>query len=77
MVVQFLADVVLQQTDVVQGLIFGIADVFDEVLDGLGRVATTTQTAQGRHTRVIPTGHEAFLDELQQLALAHHGVSEV
>src|SRR5439155_21360357 len=34
------------------------------------------QAAEGGHAGIVPTGDEALVDELHQLALAHHGVAE-
>ena len=44
--VQFFADVVLKQADVVQRLILGVADVLDEIFDGLGRIAAASQATK-------------------------------
>ena len=41
------------------------------------RQGHSRQTAQCGHAGIVPAGDESFLDELQQLALAHHGVGEV
>ena len=47
-----------------------------EVANRLRRVAATPHPAQRGHARIVPTGYASFLDELAQLALAHHGVGQ-
>ena len=75
--VEVLAHGVLQKLDVVQGFVFGVTDAVDEVLDAGGGVTAAAQSTQRGHSGIVPTGDKAFLDELEQLALAHDGVGEV
>ena len=75
--VQVLTNGVLQQGDVNQSVVLGVANGVNELVDALRRVATATQAANGRHARVVPSANNALLDELQHLALAHHGVGDV
>ena len=49
-------------------------DHLAEIADGAGGIAAAAQTAQGRHTGIVPTGHTALLHQLAQLALGHDGV---
>ena len=48
-----------------------------KVADRLRRVAAPAQPHQGRHARVVPAADIALLDQLQELALAHHRVGQV
>ncbi len=53
------------------------ADAGGEEADAFGRVAAAAQAGDGGHARVIPARHVFLLDQLEQLALAHHRVVEV
>ncbi len=75
--VQVLADEVLEQAHIHEVLAFGDADLVAEPADGFGRVAAAPHAAERRHARVVPAVDVAFVDELQQLALAHHRVAQV
>ena len=71
--VQILAQAVLEQ-----GVLHGVghlgdADALAEVTHSAGGVAAA-QAAERGHTRVVPAGDVALLDQLAQLALAHDGV---
>ena len=46
-------------------------------MDGFGRVTAAAEAADGRHAGVVPAADEAFLDEGEQVALAHQGVAQV
>ena len=67
----------LQQTLVNHSLYFGITNTIHEIADSSWRISTTTQTTDGRHTRIIPACHQTFLDELQHLTLRHDGISDI
>ena len=56
---------------------FAHADARAEVADRFRRVAAAPQAGDGRHARIVPSGDVPVLHELQQLALAHHGVVQV
>ena len=75
--IQVIAHCMFKQLNVVQSLIFGVADASHEILYAVGRKSATTQSADGRHARVIPTGHKTLLDKLQQFALAHNRIGQV
>ncbi len=75
--VQVLADGELQHADVDQAA--GAVDA-DHVAEGADRrrgVAAATVAGQGRHARVVPAIHVAFIDQLLELALAGDGVVQV
>ena len=72
--VEILTQAVLQEAVVDRGRDLGHADALTEIADGRGRVAAAAQTAQRRHTRIVPAGDIALLDEAAQLALGHDGV---
>ena len=67
----------LQQLDIVQGIEGGVADGVDELEDRLWAVATATDTADGRHTRVVPSLGNTFLGENQEVTLGHEGIVQV
>jgi len=52
----------------------GHADPFAEIADALGRIAAASEAAQGGQARIIPAGDQLVLDQMAQLALAHHGM---
>ena len=58
-------------------LYLGVADAVDEVADGARCEAAAAHTRDGGHTGIVPAVHQPFLHQLQQLALAHHGVGEI
>ena len=55
----------------------GVAYRLDEVSDALRRVATTAHATESRHTRIVPSCHEVFVNEGVELTLRHHGVGKV
>ena len=74
---QIFANRMLQQTLVDHSFHFGVTDLIHESADRLRGVTATTQTADGRHTRVIPTGYKTFFDQLQHLTLGHNRIGDV
>src|SRR5690348_274415 len=54
----------------------GHTDCSHKIPDCFRRVSTTTKSGQCRHAWVIPAVYVAFLDELAEFALAHHGVGQ-
>ena len=75
--VQVFADRMFEQGAVDDSVVFGVTDFFYEFMNGFRRVATATETANGRHPRVVPAGNEVFFDQLQEFSLAHDGVGQV
>ena len=75
--VQVLADSAFQQGEVIQGIVSGITYLVYKFADGLGRVAATAETAESRHTGVVPTVYQMFFYQNQQVTLAHQGVVQV
>ena len=75
--IEVVANGVFKEADIVERFKFGVADGVDKILDGFRGEATSAQAANGGHTRVVPSVHQVFLHQLQQFALAHHGVGEV
>ncbi len=55
-------------------VVLGNTDAFTEVLYGCGSISTATQTTQGGHTGIIPTGYIVFFNQTAQLSLGHNGV---
>ena len=64
----------LQKAVVHRGSDLGHADALAEIADGCGGIAAAAQTAQGRHTRIVPAGDDLLFDEPAQLALGHDGI---
>ena len=75
--VQILADAVLELRDVDDVFLLRHADPRAEIADRFRRVAAAPQAADRRHPRIVPAGDVPLLHQLQQLALAHHGVVQV
>ena len=75
--VEILAHAVLEQADVDDVFLLRHADARAEVANRFRRVAAAAQARDGRHARIVPAGDVLLLDQLQQLALAHHRVIQV
>ena len=75
--VEVLANSTLQERHLVEGVEGGVAYLLDETTDALRTIPATTEAANGRHSRIVPSTHQTFLDESQQIALAHERVAEV
>ena len=75
--IQVFADAELELRDVDDVLFLGDADALAEIADRLGRVAPASEAADRRHPRIVPSRDVAELHQLQELALAHHGVIEI
>ena len=46
-------------------------------MDRLRRVTTTAETADSRHTGVVPSVHQSFFYQRQQVTFAHQRVAQV
>ena len=46
-------------------------------MDRFGRIASPAESAQGRHTRVVPSVYQSFFHQYQQVALAQQDVAQV
>ena len=75
--VQIFTNAGLQRRHLDGVVLLGHADALAELADGFGGVAATTQTGDGRHTRVVPAFHVLLSHQLVQLTLGHHGVFEI
>ena len=75
--IEVLADTGFQSADIHQLVALAHADAVAEQLEGFGRIAAAADAAEGRHPGVVPAGDEAFLHQLEQLALAHQGIGQV
>src|SRR5713101_7164571 len=71
------SEAVLEQRQLHGVVALGDADALAEVPDRLRRVPAAAQASDGGRARIVPAADVAALDELQQLALAHHRVGEV
>ena len=67
----------LEERHLIQGVELRIANLVDERQYALGAVATTAESADGRHARVVPSLHHSFLHQYEQVALAEQYVCEV
>jgi len=73
-IVQILAQAVLKEGELDGARNLCNADPLAEIADRLRRIAAAAQTAQRRHTRIVPAGDEAFFYKPSELALAQNGV---
>ena len=55
----------------------GHTDQVTEAADGLGGVAAASEAGEGGHAGVVPAADVALVDQLGELALAHHSVAQV
>ena len=74
--VQVLTDGVFEHGHVGQAVVFRDADVVSKRAQRLRHHAAPPQSADRGHPWIVPAVHEPFVDELHELALAHHGVAE-
>ena len=72
--IQIVAQAAFKQRPVDCGVDLRHADAFAEIADGLRGIAAAAQTAERRHTRIVPAGDAVLLDQLAKLALGHDGV---
>ena len=75
--VEIFANAGLQRRHLNSVVLLGHADALAEFADGFGGVAATTQTGDGRHTRIVPTFHVLLGHQLVQLTLGHHRVFKI
>ena len=74
--IQMIAQRKLQQAYVDDVVALGHPNPVTKLPNAL-RVPTTSQTAQRRHSRIIPTVHDTFFNQTQQFAFGHDGVIQV
>ena len=72
--VQILPETVLQKAVFDGGGSLCYADALTEIANGPGGVAPAAQSAEGRHTGIVPAGDPACLHQKTQLALGHDRV---
>ena len=77
LVIEVLADAVLQQADVHDRVRLGDARPAQEVVDGGGGVAPSAHADERGHAGVVPAGDEVLLDQAAQVALGELGVRHV
>ena len=75
--IQVIADGVLEHGHVDPALLPAEPDLSAEVANRGRGVATPPEAGDGQHARIVPVRDVAFLHQLQEFALAHHGVGEV
>ena len=75
--VEVFADVVLEHRQLDGAVGLRRSNRGAEVAQRLRRVAAAPDARDGRHARVVPAAHAAFLHQLQQLALAQQRVGDV
>ena len=75
--VEVVADGVLEQGDVGEGIMLRDADRLAELAECGGRVAAAAHAGDRGHAGVVPARHALFLHELEQAALGHDSVGQV
>ena len=75
--IQVFAEAEFQQAQVDEVLPLGDADAVAEIADGGGGVSLAAEGADGGHAGVVPSRNMSFVHQLQQAALAHHGIGHV
>ena len=75
--IEVLTHAPFHKLEVNQLLSLGNSDLLGEHTDGLRCIATAANTADGRHSRIIPAAYEVVLHEFEKLALAHYRVSKI
>mmetsp|Transcript_3438 Transcript_3438/g.7117 ORF Transcript_3438/g.7117 Transcript_3438/m.7117 type:complete len:228 (-) Transcript_3438:928-1611(-) len=76
-VVELFSHTVFEKIQLNHVLTFSDADALAEVPHCCRREASSPQTAQSRHPRVIPSPHHAVVHQFQELPLGHHHPSHV
>jgi len=74
--VEFVADAMLQQGDVGEGIIFGDAHAFAKLADRGRGHAAAAQAAECWQAGIIPALDQLALDQFKQLALAHDRIGQ-
>ena len=75
--VQHVAHGRFKEREVVGAFEFRDPDGLAEIADRFGRVTAASDARDRRHAGIIPSAHMAIIDELEQLALAHHRVVQI
>ena len=75
--IQIFANGTLQQRELIKRIVGGISYFINELTDGLRGVSATAESADGRHTGVVPAVHQAFFHQSKQVAFTHQGITEV
>ncbi len=75
--VELVAHRVLERVHVGQRRIFRDSDSVGKIAQHARGHAASAHAGDGRQARIVPAVDESFVDELLELALAHHGVGEI
>ena len=75
--IQIIANSTLQQSDLIEGIISGIANLIDKLHYTFRTISTTTETTYCRHTGVIPSVDKAFIHQSKQISFRHQCIGEV
>ena len=75
--IEFFTDTAFKKTDIHKAVGFGNTDSADEVKHGSGSITSSAQTAERRHTGVVPTVHNTVFHEGTEISLGHNGVCHV
>ena len=67
--VKILTDSAFHKSHLVKGIKCSIAYLINKLQNSLWRVASATEAAYCRHTRIIPTGNNTFLHEHKKITL--------
>ena len=63
--IKILTDSTLHKSHLVEGIECGVTYLINELQYSLWRISPATETADCRHTRVVPTRNNSFLSEHQ------------
>ena len=61
--IQIISNCTFQQRHLVESIVGGISNLINEFDDTFGAVATTTESTDGRHTRIVPTINQTLIHQ--------------
>ncbi len=77
MLVEMISDSMLEKRRLYDGIALGYSDKLAEIADSFRRISPLLHTAERRHSRIVPTGYEAFVDEFFQISFAHYSAFDI
>lgn len=75
--VKIFTDAGFQRRHLNSVVLLGHANAFAELTNRSRGITTTTQTGNGRHTRIVPAFYVLVGHQLVQFTLGHHGVFQI
>ena len=67
----------LEKSDIYHAVRFGDSDPLAEIKYRFGCIAAAAQTAEGRHTRIVPSVDYIILDKVAKVSLRQNGVRDI